>query len=271
MDQAQVQMSPMHINHIRENLDSYIGCLKPVSSNPKFDFDMHHLQANLEKEIDRRRSQYQMNSEDYECTEDEMLEIDAEQTKMLNNVDVTEDAKMVDGCIRLNTLPKRNKFKKFADSKDFYYSLENVFDSNAANNLYYNMQTSTKTIDEASETQLISSGSDNCSSNEVSHANQLNSCECPSGPSNNNSIKYMNPSQSVRELSRGLNGDFKDLQISNSLPNVSETDDVNTTLLMNAKKSNHNQNIELKTENNQTLTTIDGRSNSFNQMDGEIV
>lgn len=244
MDQPQMQMSPMHINHIRENLDSYIGCLKPASSNPKFDFDMHRLQTNLEKEIDRRRSRYRMNSEDYESAGDEMLEIDGEQTKMFNNVDVTEGVQMVgdsrNGYIRLNTLPKRSKFKNSASSKDLYYSLENVFTSNAADNLYYQRQTSNKTIDEASETQLTSSASDNnCSSNEVSHANQLNSCECPSGSSH--STKNTNPSQSVLELNRGLNGDFKDLQTSNSLPNVSESDDVTTALLMNTKKSNHNQ------------------------------
>lgn len=259
VDQPQVQISPMHINYIQENLDSYIGCLKPASSNPKFDFDMHRLQTNLEKEIDRRRSRYRVNSEDYESAGDEMLEIDAEQTKMLNNVDVTEDGKMAgdlgNGYIRLNTLPKRSKFKKFAGNKDLYYSLENVFDSNAADNFnYYQMQTSTKTIDETSETQLTSSASDNCSSNEASNSNQLNSCERPLGQTY--SIKHPNPSQSVLELNRGLNGDFKDLQISNSLPNVSESDDVTTTLLMNTKKSNHNQSNELKSENNQTSTAI---------------
>lgn len=259
VDQPQVQISPMHINYIRENLDSYIGCLKPVSSNPKFDFDMHRLQANLENEIDRRRSRYRRNSEDYESVGDEMLQIDAEQTKMLNNVDGTEDVKMVgdsvnnNGYIQLNTLPIRSKFKKFAGSKDLYYSLENVFDSNVADNLYSQRQTSIKTIDDTSETPLTSSASDNCSSNEASHSNQLNSCDRPLEPCH--SIKHTNPSQSVLELSRGLNGDFKDLQISNSLPNVSESDDVTTTLLMNCRKA-----IELKTENNQTSTTIDGVS-----------
>lgn len=254
VDQPQVQMSPMHINYIRENLESYIGCLKPASSNPKFDFDMHRLQANLENEIDRRRSRYRINSEDYESAGDE---IDAEQTKMVNNEDIKMVGDSGNGYIRLNTLPKRNKFKKFEGSKDLYYSLENVFDSNAADNLYYyQMQTSTKTIDEASETQLTSSASDNnCSSNEASHSNQSNSsCQCPSAPSH--SIKHTNPSKSVLELNRGLNNDFKDLKISNSLPNVSESDDVTTTLLMNTKKSNHNQSIEFQTVNDQTSTTI---------------
>lgn len=230
VDQPQLQISPMHINYIRENLDSYIGCLKPAVSDLKFDFDMHRLQTDLEKEVDRRRKRYRMNSDEFESVGDEY---DTEKTKMLNNTDSMDEMNIGPGYIRMNTLPRRNKFKKNGGSKDLYYSLENVFDSNAANN--YQMHTSTKTIDEASETQLTSSASDNCSSNETSHPNQLNCSH--QGASN----IVNNPSQSVLVLNNVTLGGFNDAPISSSMPNISEPTTTKDGV------------IEVNTENNQIL------------------
>lgn len=217
IDQPQLQLSPMHINYIRENLDSYIGCLKSTESDTKFDFNAHHLnQLNLEKEIDHRRSQqfsYQStnNDEDYDRYPDEVIEIDTEQTKMLNKTDENPDNNMTinssAGCyIRMNTLPKRNKFKRNLSGNDFYYSLENVFDSNAHehDSNFYPIHESNKTIDEASETQLTSS-SDNCSSNKTTRLNQ------------------QNPSQSVLDLNEMAPVNFNDIQTSASMPNINES------------------------------------------------
>lgn len=204
----------MHINYIHENLDSYIGCLKKTESDTKFDFNAH-LQLNLQKEIDHRRSQqfgYQStnNDEDYDKYADEVIEIDTEQTKMLNKTDENPDNNMTinsnAGCfIRMNTLPKRNKFKRNVSGNDFYYSLENVFDSNAHDSNFYPIHESNKTIDEASETQLTSSGSDNCSSNETTRSNQ------------------QNPSQSVLVLNEMPPVNFSDIQTSASMPNINES------------------------------------------------
>lgn len=248
IDQPQLQMSPMHINYIRENLDSY--CLKPIISNPKFDFEIHRLQTDLEKEIDRRRSQYQINSEEYESAGDDFIEIDSEKTKMLNNIDSMENAMGTDrNYIRMNTLPKRNKFKRFnGGNKDLYYSLENLFDGNDIGDVasnFYQMNTSTKTIDEASETQLTSSASDNCSSNEATHSNQLNG----NGLLRNNPqenvllLKNQNPSQSVLVLNtKFTNCGFNDATISNSMPNICETTkEMNKHDVVNDVKTVNNQ------------------------------
>lgn len=201
VDQHQLQMSPMHINFI----ESYADCFKPSESACKFDFDMHRLETNLEQEINRRRSQIEQDDE-----EDEVLEMNAEQMRMLNGEDIeTKENNITQGYIRMNTLPRRNKYKRTASGKDFYYSLENVFDLADRNG--YQLH-STKTIDEASETQMTSSASDNCSSSEMSRSN----------PINNEEQQY--PSQSVlNDVSADeLNGK----QCSNSLPNINRSEEL---------------------------------------------
>lgn len=177
LDQAQLQMSPMHINYIRENLDTYIDCMKPAASDVKFDFDMHRLQASLEQEVHRRRSQHlRQPSDDYDSAVDDTIEIDTEHTKMLNRTDDMESdtsSSMAGHCIRMNTLPKR-QFTRNVNRNDFFYSMENVSDLNAVNGDFDNINHSNKTIDEATETLLTSSGSDNCSSGETIESNKAN-------------------------------------------------------------------------------------------------
>lgn len=267
VDQPQIQISPLHINYIRENLDSYLGCLKPAVSNPKFDFDMHRMQANLEKEIDRRRSQYRSNSEDYESAGDgdgdgdEVIEIDTEKTKMLNSTNETDDINdrmySETGFIRLNTLPKRHKFRRATGSKDLYYSLENVFDMNVSDSNYYQMRTSTKTIDEASETQLTSSASDNCSSSDTNHSNQLNGDGGgSSNPSSNSNMISKNPSQSLLELNH--NGFNATQTTSSSMPNICDSTKKCRTKESNGQIEIFDVKIEngYGTENNQTINKL---------------
>lgn len=225
VDLPQLQLSPMHINIIRENLNTFTDCLKPSESVCKFDFDMHRLEANLEQEIDRRRRRFgpqAAEDDDDDDDEDETLEINSEKTRMLNSDDANMAINSTQGYIRLNTLPKRNKYKRAASGKDFYYSLENVFDAAAtsatpmaANNNRYQMNLSNKTIDEASceETQLTSSASDNCSSNDMSRLN----------PTNDND-DHRNPSQSVLVLNEVSVGGINEIKTSNSMPNISKTD-----------------------------------------------
>lgn len=217
IDQPQLQLSPMHINFIRENLNTFTDCTKPSESMCKFDFDMHRLEANLEQEIDRRRRRFRMYSED-DDDDEEIIEINTENTRMLNG----NNANMADsthGYIPLNTLPKRFKCKRPASGKELYYSLENLFEPlNVATNLF-DMNVSNKTIDEASETQITSSTSDQSSSNNTSRSNPTN---IESSEDNNN----QHPSQSVLVLNEASSYAISELQTSSSssMPNISKSE-----------------------------------------------
>lgn len=217
VDQTQLQLSPMHINIIQENLNTFPDFLKPSESACKFDFDMHRLEANLEQEIDRRRSRIGMPSDDDEDDDDETIEINTEKTRMLNSDDTNMGNNSTQGYIRLNTLPKRKKYKRSASGNDLYYSLENVFDPATVDSNLYKMHISNKTIDEASceETQLTSSASDNCSSNDMIRSNPTN------GDDN-----HRNPSQSVLVLNEVSAGGINEIKISNSMPNIRKTDNL---------------------------------------------
>lgn len=210
VDQPQLQLSPMHINFIQENLNTYADYLKPSESMCKFDFDMHRLEANLEKEIDRRRRRIGSYADD---EDDETIEINTENTRMLNgDVDhIANDS--TEGYIRLNTLPKRNKFKRAASGKDLYYSLENVFDPVTLPSNLFEKNLSNKTIDEASETPMTSSASENSSStsNNLSQLNPTNS---------ESSVDPQHPSVLVLDETAS-DGERKP---SNSMPNINKTE-----------------------------------------------
>ena len=235
VEQPQLQLSPMHINIIRENLNTFSDYLKPSESVCKF--DMHRLEANLEREIDRRRRRIGIanhaDDDDDDDEEDETIEINSEKTRMLNSDEPNMAINPTQGYIRLNTLPKRNKYKRTASGNDFYYSLENVFDPTAAstsaaaaaastiNSNLYQMHLSNKTIDEASceETQLSSSTSDNCSSNDMSRLNPTNSDD-----------HHCNPSKSALVLNEVSIGGVSDIKTSNSMPNISKTNNLTKEL-----------------------------------------
>lgn len=202
VDQAQLQLSPMHINYIRENLDTYVDCIKPAAADIKFDIDMHRLQASLEQEINRRRSQqFRQPSDEYDSAVDETNDFDTEHTRMLNQSNDNEAPPPMAGhCIRMNTLPKR-KHRRSAKGNDLFYSLENVFDGNANDSDLEHSHRSSKTIDEATETLLTSSASDNCSSSEA--------------------VRALGPSQSVlvlNEMSAASLGERPNT--CNSMPNI---------------------------------------------------
>lgn len=203
VEQAQLQLSPMHINYIRENLDTYIECAKPAAVDIKFDFDMHRLQASLEQEIHRRRSQqFRQHSDDYDSAVDDGNDFDSEHTRMLNQNDDIEAAgsaaTMAGHCIRMNTLPKRYT-RRSMKANDLFYSLENVSDGNANDSDFE--RHSNKTIDEATETLLTSSASDNCSSSDAAGV--------------------PGPSQSAMQLNEMPAGNLTGLAAtSNSMPNI---------------------------------------------------
>lgn len=216
VDQPQLQLSPMHINIIQEDLNTFDDCWKPSESICKLDFNMHRLEANLKQEIERRRRRFCMQSED---DDDESIEIDTEKTRMLNQTDDDMAINPSQGYIRLNTLPKRNKYKRTLSGKDFYYSLENVFDQNIVDNKIYEKHLPNKTIDEASETQMTSSvsdnRSDNSSTNNMSRSNPI-CCEGSEG--------HRNPSHSVLLLNEMPTTNHNEIQTSNSMPNISKTE-----------------------------------------------
>lgn len=222
VDQShQLQLSPMHINFIEENLNTFGDCLKPSESMCKFDFDMHRMEANLQKEINRRRRRHTIlcagasNIGGGDDDDDEMMEV----TRMLNGSnddDTTIDMtiNLPQEYIRLNTLPKRKKCKRIASTtKDMYYSLENVFDpmAMATDCKLYDINLSNKTIDEASETQMTSSTSDsNSSSNNMSRSKNGDLFE-----------EQRQAAQSMLEL---IKEGLIDVQTSNSMPNISKTE-----------------------------------------------
>lgn len=215
VEQPQLQLSPMHINFIQENLNTFPDCMKPSESMCKFDFDMHRLETNLEKEIIRRRRRIGTQSDDDDDDDDETIEINPEKTRMLNETDITNVDNMAinspQGYIRLNNLKKRNKYKQPSSSKDLYYSLENLFDQAAIDSNLFQMHLSNKTIDETSETQMTSSASDNCSSNDMSRTIPVNADD------------QRNPSQSVLVLNEVTPGGHTEIQTSNSMPNISKS------------------------------------------------
>lgn len=200
IDQAQqLQSSPMHINFIQENLNTYINCIKPEPMC-KFDFDMHSLEGNLEQGIDSLRRQHNilcthLNNDDDD--DDETLDVNTEKTQMLNENDVA------------NALPQHNKFKRTTSGKDMYYSLENVFDVKSSvfvSNLY-EKSVSNKTIYETSETQATSSTSNNISSNNVNRSIVMTSESFDN-----------HPSQSLLVLNEEVH--LNDVSTSNSMPNI---------------------------------------------------
>lgn len=208
VDQAQLQLSPMHINYIRENLDTYVDCIKPAAADTKFDIDMHRLQASLEQEINRRRSQqFRQPSDEYDSAVDDTNDFDTEHTRMLNQSNDNGAAPPMAGhCIRMNTLPKR-KNRRSTKVNDLFYSLENVFDGNANDSDLEHSHRSSKTIDEATETLLTSSASDNCSSGEA--------------------VRALGPSQSVlvlNEMSAASLGERP--STCNSMPNILDATDL---------------------------------------------
>lgn len=214
VDQPQLQLSPMHINFIQENLNTYADYLKPSESMCKFDFDMHRLEANLENEIDRRRRRVGSYPDD---DDDETIEINTENTRMLNS-DVDNIASgATEGYIRLNTLPKRNTFKRAASGKDLYYSLENIFDPVTAAGHLFEINLTNKTVDEASETPMTSSASENSSStsNNLSQSNPTNS---------ESSVDPQHPLQSVLVMDETASDGISELKPSNSMPNINKTE-----------------------------------------------
>lgn len=209
VDPPQLQLSPLHINVIQENLNIFSDYLKPSESICKFDFNMHSVEANLEQEIDRRRRTF--NSNDDDDDDEETIEINMEKTRMLTNDDVNTDNEAFNSSwknIRLSTIPRYYKYKRTKNDKDLYYSLENVFGSSASGKQIYQMHLSNKTIDEASceEAIMTSSASDNCSSSEQNHLIQMNG----SG------------AQSVLILSEASSSIPNKTECSNSMPNISQ-------------------------------------------------
>lgn len=211
VDQSyQLQSSPMHINFIQENLNTFTDCVKP---DPicKFDLNMHGADGEQETDHTVLCANIEGRGED---DDDEKLDITTEQTQMLNsnkNDDGDDDLvnNLSQDYIPLNTLPKHNAFKRSGSGKDTYYSLENVFDtvsSKLVNNLT-DMAVSNKTIDEATETQATSSTSDNSSSGNMSRSNAMTSGSLDE-----------NPSQSMLVLNEGAN--LEDVATSNSMPNI---------------------------------------------------
>lgn len=228
VDQTQLQLSPIHINYIKENLDSFIGCLKPPSVDTKFCFDKNGSQYNVDIEpIFNFTDRKQMQSEDCNSLHDDL---DTEHTVMMNPED---DSSNEDNCssnpnsdyIHMNTFSKR-KSKKGRNSNDLYYSLENVFDSKPSQRSYQPLQISKNTINETSEAQLTnSSASDNCITDDNDSVICIDYKAETGQPISNDKTKFMsifvNPSQSSLFLNKTAFS-FNKLQSSNSMPDLEQ-------------------------------------------------
>lgn len=213
VDPPQLQLSPLHINVIQENLNIFPDYLKPSESICKFDFNMHRISANFVQEIDKRRQKINLRSDDEGDDDDddeETIDVNMERIRMLtiNDSNSSNATFNSSGNIQLNTLPKQYKCKRTKNDKDFYYSLGNVLGSLASGNHTYQVHMSNKTIDETSceDTLMTSSASDNCSSFEQ---NRL----CP--------IKGSG-TQSVLVLNEAFSSIPNKIECRNSMPNISQ-------------------------------------------------
>lgn len=232
IDQTQLQLSPIHINHIRENFDSFGGYMTPAPSTARkliFQRRQMHSADNeaAEPSTSRSLAQTYSNRKDGAAIDDD----DLSETESTIMIAAENDSSNEDNCastshndyIPMNILC-RSKSKIRSDSKDLYYSLENVYDTTLpqaqpANDLTSDVQTSN------------SSASDNCAADED---NDNENTDWPNGKVTpekvistiqNGSISVLpNPSSSGRYLNRAdSEDDFNELYPSSSLPNIKRT------------------------------------------------
>lgn len=232
IDQTQLQLSPIHINYIRENVDSYMGFMKPAQSTARklffqqrqmYSADDDAATAMTFRTLERTYSNGCANTigDDDDISETESSIMIATENDSSNEDNCA--AKLHKDYIPMNIMCK-SKSKIACDSKDFYYSLENVFDTPPPQARL----TNDLAIDESSDVQMSnSSASDNCMvDDENTNTDWANGKVTPekeiSNTKNGSMSIITNPSgRFLYHVDSGA--DVNELYPSSSLPNIKRT------------------------------------------------
>lgn len=180
VDQTQLQLSPIHINYIKENLDIY---LKPFSIETKLSMEddiKHDIDDDYDVDDAVQDDKYHEERRFLDGEPSLMQSVmayvkahDDDEDDNIKNmlpgimaINSENGSSNEDNCsfTQLNPLFNR-KSKRFGNKKDLYYSLENVFDSNTASKSNGNRLESINddtTVPNECSTLTSSSASDNC-------------------------------------------------------------------------------------------------------------
>lgn len=234
IEQTQLQLSPIHINYIRENLDSYSGCMKPAPLTARKLFFQRRLMHSADDDAaDAAESmQFRPLEQTYSngCASATIDDDDLSETESTIMIANENDSSNEDNCasqphsdyIPMNILCKK-KSRIRSDSKDLYYSLENVFDMKPPQIIKL---TNDLTNGETSDVQLSnSSASDNCivdDDNNADWPNGKNTPEKEIATTTNSSMSHLiHSSQSGRSLNDAdATANLNELYPSSSLPNI---------------------------------------------------
>lgn len=212
IDQTQLQLSPIHINYIRENagMDAFAGCIKPPPLIARKLFFQSMTFRSLEK---NRRGSAIADDDDLSETESTIM------------ITTENDAMPHTDYIPMNILSKCTANIR-SDSKDMYYSLENVFDAKTSPMQSVNG----RTTDESSDVHLSnSSASDSCNvEDEITNTDWANGKVTPEKDFSTTKNRSMSPLTSPSPCEQYLNrvdseDDFNELYPSSSLPNIKRT------------------------------------------------
>lgn len=270
---TQLQLSPIHINYIRENMDAYVGCARPTAASArKLFFQQRQMHSADDEVIDPMTfGSLKAHSNGFANTiADDNDESDTESTIMIATAE--NDSSNEDNCaarsrndyIPMNILC-RNATKHRCDSKDMYYSLENVFDAHPSNAINERSQhrplTNDLTVGESSDVQTSnSSASDNCIvDDEQQNTDWTNGKVTPE-----------------KEISSGANGrygyrvdsdpNFNELYPSSSLPIISRT--ISASAEVHCSEDSNESHISLDIELPSKPKTAE--LNAVNQCNGII-
>lgn len=221
IDQNQLQLSPIHINYIRENLDSYMGYMKPAPSTARKLFFQQRQMCSADD--DGAEPTTSRTFEQTYSNRRTSIDDDSSETESAIMIATENDSSNEDNCaakpnidyIPMNIFCKR-KSKICGDSRDLYYSLENVFETKSPPVQLIN----DLTVDETS-----TSASDNCTADDenmnkdwatngkVTPEKEIPTSENQSGSTSRQCLNHVVESET----------DFNELYASNSLPNIKRT------------------------------------------------
>lgn len=281
IDQTQLQLSPIHINYIRENMDSYASCMRPGPSTARQLFFQQRQTHSVDEAgtsdpmTFRTLKQTYLNGCGNEIVDDD----DVSETESTVMIGTTENnSSNEDNCatqahidyIPMNILSNRPP-KQRCDSKDLYYSLENVFDAKPSHVQPIN----DLTVDESSDVQMSnnSSASDNCIvDDEHRNTDWTDGKVTPEKDIPTNAIQSIsilsNPSSGVHRYVHRIDSepDFNELYPSSSLPNIKRT--ISAQVEVHCSKDHNGSHVSLVMEPSNTHQTkiVDaGRCNGITE------
>lgn len=234
IDQNQLQLSPIHINYIRENVDSYMGYMKPAPSTARKLFFQRRQMHSADDDAAAAAMSFKPLEKIYSngCAgagigDDD----DISETESSIMIATENDSSNEDNCaaishadyIPMNILCK-SRSKIHCDSKDLYYSLENVFDTPPPHARF----TNDLAIDESSDLQMSnSSASDNCIvDDENTNTDWTNGKVTPEkeiSSTQNGSMSIITKPSGLILNQVDSEPDFNELYPSSSLPSIKRT------------------------------------------------